>query len=225
MRRVRMKSLRTAAVLIAAAALAGCASLYTVDADVSSFSRWPAGRGAVDLRVRAPAVAAGAAAADADARGRGAAGARRRRPASPRPQAARPTSPSRSARASPRPTARRSTIPFWYGGVACGTGRSRYGRYGRPFWGPGWRWRRLGPVLRLAGVTSARSAVLIRDKRSGEPLYEARAESAGTDHGRGDDPAGDVRRRDAGLPGRQRRQPAPGHASSCRTEPKPPFAG
>ena len=33
------------ATLIAAAALTGCASLSNVDADVSSYSRWPAGRG------------------------------------------------------------------------------------------------------------------------------------------------------------------------------------
>jgi hypothetical protein len=35
---------RTIATVLAAAALAGCASLNNVDVDVSSFSRWPAGR-------------------------------------------------------------------------------------------------------------------------------------------------------------------------------------
>ena len=35
----------TIATLIAGAALTGCASMYNVDADVSSYSRWPAGRG------------------------------------------------------------------------------------------------------------------------------------------------------------------------------------
>jgi hypothetical protein len=37
--------MRTIANLAAVAVLAGCASLYDVDADVSSFSRLPAGRG------------------------------------------------------------------------------------------------------------------------------------------------------------------------------------
>ena len=35
---------RTIAAALAAAALAGCASLNNVESDVSSFSRWPAGR-------------------------------------------------------------------------------------------------------------------------------------------------------------------------------------
>jgi len=39
-----MTAWRAAAALVAVAALAGCASLYDVEVDVSSFSRWPAAR-------------------------------------------------------------------------------------------------------------------------------------------------------------------------------------
>ena len=65
--------------------------------------------------------------------------------------------------------------PFWYGGMYPWHRPFVYGRYGRPYWGPGWRrgyWD-YNPYY------DREAAILIRDKRSGEPLYEARAQSQG----------------------------------------------
>ena len=60
----------------------------------------------------------------------------------------------------------------------------RYGRYGRPYWGHYWGPYGGGGWYRGYGgyyspYYDREAAVLIRDKRSGEPLYEARAQSQG----------------------------------------------
>ena len=107
--------------------------------------------------------------------------------------------------------------PFWYGGYGGrGPGRSAtpptaaaYWRRG--YWGPGawapytWGW---GPYYDFP-YYQREVALLIRDKRSGDPLYEARAVSEGNSAGIPGGAAGDVRRRAQGFPERQRRQSAP----------------
>jgi hypothetical protein len=70
--------------------------------------------------------------------------------------------------------------PFWYGGRGMWHRPFVYGRYGRPFWGPYGRYGWWGPDF---PTYEREVGVLIRDKRSGDPLYEARAESEGTSSG------------------------------------------
>ena len=201
-------------------AAGGCASLNDVDADVSSYSRWPSGRAPGDLRLRAAAVAAGAGRSrrrcSRTRRARAiegagfVAGARRRR--------ARRHRAARRAHHRDRPLALRRSV-LVRRPAASGIGRSATAATAGRSGGPGWRrgyWGR--PVLRLVPATSARSRVLIRDKRSGEPLYEARARERGPTTGVGDGAAGDVRRRAEGLPGRRHDQPAPRHRLPRRAE-------
>ena len=153
-----------AAALAVAARSSGCASLNALDSDVSSFSRWPAGRAPATYAFeRLPSQQARPQQAqmleDAARRAVEAAGfVPRRRGRRARRHA------SRSARASPRPTARPSTTRS--GTAGCGPWLpavpGRYGRgYGRPYWGPYWgprTLRRLGSrLLRLPVTTSARS--------------------------------------------------------------------
>lgn len=168
---------RTVATLIAAAALAGCASLSTVDADVSSFSRWPAGRVAGTYAFeRLPSQQA-------------------------QPQqtqmledSARRAIESAGFVGTPQGVIPDVTIqlgaritetdrspfddPFWYGGRGIWHRPFVYGPYGPPFWGPGWR-RGYFDSSFDSSYYEREVAVLIRDKRSGEALYEGRAESQG----------------------------------------------
>lgn len=173
--------MKALAALIGAAALTGCASLYNVDADVSSFSRWPAGRGAATYafeRLPSQQTQPQQAQMLEDA-------ARRAIEGAGFVPAADGGVPDVTVQIGARITETdRSPFddPFWYGGRAIWHRPFVYGRYGRPFWGPGWRrgyWD--------SGFPSAyyehEAAVLIRDKRSGEPLYEARAESEGVTAG------------------------------------------
>jgi hypothetical protein len=168
---------RTVATVIAAAALGGCASLYNVDADVSSFSRWPVGRGAATYAFeRLPSQQAQPQQAqmleDAARRaieGSGFVAAPEGAVADVTVQlGARITETDRSP----------FDDPFWYGGRGIWHRPFVYGRYGRPFWGPGWRRGYLDSSFE-SSYYEREVAVLIRDKRSGEPLYEARAESQG----------------------------------------------
>lgn len=155
----------TLSLLIAAAALAGCASLNQLNSDVSSYSRWPADRKPASYAferlpsqearadtqqkledaARGALQAAGFTAADArDA--------------------------EYIVQLGARVNANDRSIyddPFWW------RGGLYYGRYGRGFWGPGFG----------AGFSSPtyerEVAVLIRDRKSGQPLYEARASNDG----------------------------------------------
>ena len=68
---------------------------------------------------------------------------------------------------------------FWRGGLRDGYGRYGYGRLGRGWggWGPGWGWGFGGPY---ASSTFEREvALLIRDRKTGQLLYEARADNNG----------------------------------------------
>jgi hypothetical protein len=168
---------------IAAAALSGCASLSNVDADVSSFSRWPAGRGAATYAFeRLPSQQA------------------QPQQAQMLEDAARPAIESVGLVAAPEGGAPDVMVqlgaritetalspyddPFWYGGMYPWSRPFGYGRYGRAYWGPGWGpgWHR-GYWDYYSPYYDREAAVLIRDKRSGEPLYEARAQNEGSTTG------------------------------------------
>ena len=65
---------------------------------------------------------------------------------------------------------------FWRGGFRYGYYGHHFGRWGRG-WGPGWGWGVGGPY---DSVTFEREvALLIRDRKTGQLLYEARASNAG----------------------------------------------
>ena len=174
---------RTLAALIVGVALSGCASLHNIDADVSSFSRWPAGRGPATYAFeRLPSQQA------------------QPQQAQMLEDAARRAIEGAGLVAAPEGGAPDVTVqlgaritetglspyddPFWYGGMYPWHRPFGYGRYGRPYWGPyGGPYGGLGWYRGYGGYYSPyydrEAAVLIRDKRSGEPLYEARAQSQG----------------------------------------------
>jgi Domain of unknown function (DUF4136) len=180
--------MRPIAAVIAAAALAGCASLNDVDADVSSFSRWPAGRSTSTYAFeRLPSQQAQPQQAQMleDAARRAVEGA-----------GFAPASEGGVADVTVQLGARITETdgspfddPFWYGGWGpwhrpFGYGYGYYGGYyGGPF-GPSWRRGYWGPYPYSGFPYYQREvAVLIRDKHSGEPLYEARASNEGSSSG------------------------------------------
>ena len=166
------------ATVVVVAALTGCASLGKLDAQVSSYSRWPAARppatyaferlpsqqvhpqqqqmleDAARLAVEAAGFAAVREGAVPDVTVQ---------------LGARITETDRSPFAD----------PFWY--CPWGSFHHPFGssRFGRPFSGPGWRHGSWGPGYDWP-YYEREVALLIRDKRSGEPLYEARATSEGS---------------------------------------------
>jgi hypothetical protein len=173
---------RALACLGLAAALSGCASLHRIDNDVSTFSRWPEGRVPSTYAFeRLPSQQA------------------RPQQAQLLEDAARqaieragfvPAPEGRAADVSVQLGARivetdRSPFddPFWYHGYGTWHRPFGYGRFGSPFWGPGWRGGLWGPHYPALPRYEREVAVLIRDKRTGEPLYEARAESEGSTAG------------------------------------------
>ncbi len=172
---------------LAAFALAGCASLDNIDADVSSYSRWPTDRGATTYafeRLPSQQVQPQTAQLLEDAARLAVEGAGFK----PATEAA---IPDVTIQIGARITAvDRSPYddPFWYGGYWGGywgsnwawrqpLGRARF--VGAPFWGPGWHGGYWGPPGYGTPYYEREVAVLIRDKRSGEPLYEGRAQSGG----------------------------------------------
>jgi hypothetical protein len=169
-------SLATVALASALAALGGCASLNTIDSDVSSYSQWPADRkpgsytferlpsqqanperqGALEMAARGALTAAGFSEAD-------------------------PANADVSVQVGARITRYERAPyydPFWRG----------YGPWGG--WGGwgGWGWGR-GPHLGLGmgyydvPSYSREVALLIRDRKSGSVLYETRASSEGGSSG------------------------------------------
>src|SRR5689334_4020724 len=173
--------MRTIAALLAAVALAGCASLHNVESDVTSFSRWPAGRAPSTYAFeRLPSQQANP------------------QQAQMLEDTARPAVEGAGFRPTPEGSAPDVTVqlgarvtavdlapwddPFWYGGFAW---HGPYGYWGRPwgpywgpyhgpYWGPSWRYG-YGPYPTT--TIEHEVALLMRDKKSGEPLYEARATS------------------------------------------------
>ena len=162
--------------IAAAATLAGCASLTTLDSEVSTFSRWPAGRTPATYafdRLPSQQVQPQQSQVLEDA-------ARRAIEAAGFVAAPEGALPDVSIQLGARITETdRSPFddPFWYGHWGSFHRPFGYGRHGRPFWGPGWRHHAFWGYDRPHYEREV--AVLIRDKRSGEPLYEARATSDG----------------------------------------------
>ena len=165
------------AILGIAFALAGCATLDAIDSDVTSFSRWPAGRqpGTYAFE-RLPSQQAEPQEAqvieDAARQAIESAG------FVPAPVG---TAPDVNVQLGARISeAGRSPFldPFWYGAWAPFYRPYGYGRFGRPFWGPGWGYG-YGGYGYGHRYFEREVGLLIRDRRSGEPLYEARASSDG----------------------------------------------
>lgn len=158
------------ATLALAAALGGCASMNNVDNEVSTYSQWPAARKPSTFAFeRLPSQQA-------------------------RPQeqgdleaAARPALLAAGFQEVSDPKAADTTVqvgvrvsrtdrgfyddPFWW------RGGLYYSRFGRPYWGPGFGMMYDSPRY------DREVAVLIRDRQSGQPLYEARAASDGLSSG------------------------------------------
>ncbi len=172
---------KSIAILVAAAALAGCASFHTLDVDVSSFSRWPAGRAPSTYAFeRLPSQQAHPQQAQVleDAARHAIEGVG----FAPAPEgAAADVTVQLGARITETD---RSPFddPFWYGSFGTWHRPFAYGRFATPFWGPGWRRGYWGAGYDFP-YYQREAAVLIRDKRSGAPLYEARAETEGTSSG------------------------------------------
>jgi uncharacterized protein DUF4136 len=161
----------------ALAALAGCATMNSVDSDVSTYSQWPSGRKPATFAFeRLPSQQA-------------------------RPQqqdqlesTARPAllaagftevGDAKAADVTVQVAARINRFdppiyadPFWgYGGLYYGYGRGYYGRgpYGGPYWGPAW-----GMSYHDSTPQYQREvAVLIRERESNQVLFEARAANDG----------------------------------------------
>lgn len=172
--------LRAIAIALAVATLAGCASLNRLDSEVTSHSRWPAerrpGTYAFD---RLPSQQANPQRAQVleDA-------ARRAIEAAGFVPAAEGARPSVGVQLGARITVTDRGVwddPFWYGGWGGPWGFSRP-FYPRGYYG-GWRGAGFGPWgtsgLYDRTTHEREVAVLIRDKASGEPLYEASATGDG----------------------------------------------
>lgn len=151
--------LRTLA-LVLLAALGGCAGFNSINAEVSSFSRWPAGRAPGSFAFerlpsqQTPEQDTVEAAARSALEGAGFQSAAARDSADVLVQVTSGSGISSVIRDS-------RDGPFWYGG----------GVYGRGFWGPGFGlgWRSDTPVYEF------RVDLVLRDRRSNEILYETHA--------------------------------------------------
>jgi hypothetical protein len=168
---------RIAISVVALAALAGCASINSLDSEVSSYGRWPAERKpATYVFERLPSQQAHPEQAQLleDS-------ARHALESAGFMPAAEGQAPDVSIQLGARITETdRSPFddPLWYGPWGSFHRPFVYGRFGQPFWGPSWRYGGWGPGYDLPWY-EREVAVLIRDKRSGEPLYETRANSDG----------------------------------------------
>ncbi len=169
--------LPSAALLIALTALAGCAGMNTVTSDVATFGEWPAGRAPATYAFdRLPSQAGNPKAVQAlEAAAQGALAKAGFKPA------AAGSEPDvlvqlgqRQFRTAYDPI---WADPLWYRGSF---GPWRY----NPWVGPGW-WVR-APYPAWDRVRYEReAALLIRDRASGKPLFEARASHDGATRGDG----------------------------------------
>jgi hypothetical protein len=157
---------KTLTLLIATIVLGGCASLNQLHSDVSSYSQWPAERKPATYAFeRLPSQMA-----RPDEQQRLEDAARGAIEAAGFSAAADEKSADFVVQLGARVNANDRSLYddpfFWRGGLW-------YSRYGRGFWGPGFG-------MGLSTPTYEREvAVLIRDRRSGAPLYEARASNDG----------------------------------------------
>ncbi len=156
-----------ACLLAATVALSGCAALNSVSSDVSSFGEWPADRKAGSYAFeRLPSQQANA--GTTEALEAAAAGALKKAGFTPVASGQQPDVlvqvGARVGRADQQPWA----DPIWWRG---GFGYYRHGPWGGPRWGMG---------LHFDAARYEREvAVLIRDRASGKPLFEARASNEG----------------------------------------------
>lgn len=155
------------AAALAAAALAGCANLGGTAVEVSTFGDWPAGRAPGSYAFdRLPSQAAKAERLEAleDAAAAALAGAGFK----PVAAGAEPDFLVQVGARVSRTDASPWDDPFWWHG---GFGRWRHRPWNGPFW---------GPSIRLEAPRYEREvALLIRDRTSGKPLFEARASTEG----------------------------------------------
>jgi Domain of unknown function (DUF4136) len=164
--------LKLISLLAVALALAGCAAFRNLNSEVSSYGQWPADRKPASyVFERLPSQQARPeqqqALEDAARRAVESAGFT---PAAD--DSAADVSIQLGARVSPN---ERSPYddPFWWRGGFFYSPYSHHSRFGRGFWGPGFG-------LQYASPTYEREvALLIRDRKTGRPLYEARASNDG----------------------------------------------
>lgn len=155
------------AAALATTALAGCANLGGTWVEVSTFGDWPSGRAPGTFAFeRLPSQAA----KSEQMQGLEAAAAAALAGAGFRPVAglAEPDFLVQLGARISRADASPWDDPFWWHG---GFGRRRHGPWRGPFWGPS---PRLDPPRYEREV-----ALLIRDRSSGKPLFEARASTEG----------------------------------------------
>lgn len=165
--------MRALTLLLGAALLTGCAAMNSLDTEVATYSRWPADRKPSTYAFeRLPSQQS-----HPEQQQRLEDAARPAIEGAGFAPAADPKTADVTVQVGARITMTdRSPFddPFWWG-----PGFRRpfpYARPGRVFWGPSWRYYG-GSALDYAYEREV--ALLIRDRRSGEPLYEASASSDG----------------------------------------------
>ena len=170
-RRAGLRVIGAVAALAVAGPLAGCAGLAALDSVVQSYGQWPAGRaGGTYAFERLPSQQAQPQRQEMlEAAARPALEAAGFRPAAPG------AAPDVTVQVGGRVT-RTDRAPWddplwWRGGV----GRWRHGPWVGPYWGAG--------AYTDAPRYEREVALLLRDRASGEPLYEARASSDGLTRG------------------------------------------
>jgi hypothetical protein len=181
---MKKTSIATLTLALAALGLGGCASLNTVDSDVSTYATWPAQRKASTYAFeRLPSQQARAQEAD-----------QLEAAARPSLQKAgfRETETAAQADTSVQVGVRVTRVdqrlyedPFWWrGAYSSRYYRGPWGPWGPawgPYWGPGW-----GPGASLYYDTprfDREVVVVIRDRKSNQVLYEARAVNEGNSAG------------------------------------------
>jgi hypothetical protein len=154
---------------LALAVLSGCAALKTFNSEVSTFGTWPAGRAAGTFAIdRLPSQQA-----NPDAQEPIEQAAQAALMAAGFAPVARGAEPDVLVQLGVRVTAQSRSPwddPAWWPG---GFRRWNWPRWGDPTWGWGWgaRWQQTEYAREVA--------LLIRDRASGQPLYEAHASSDG----------------------------------------------
>jgi hypothetical protein len=165
---------RLLSAMLLAAALAGCAALNTVSADLSTWGEWPAARAPGTYAFdRLPSQQARA--AEAESLEQAARPALERAGFTP---AAEGSTPDVLVQVAARTTQTASDLwrdPLWWrGGYAVGH---------RPWIGPTWR---VDPFFFDNRRYERQVALLLRDAATGKPLYEARVASEGSTMGGSD---------------------------------------
>jgi len=168
--------MRSILLLLAALALGGCAAMRSIDSDVSTYSRWPSERKPATYAFeRLPSQQA-----RPEQQQQLEAAARSAVEAAGFAPAGDPNGADVTVQVGGRVTAfDRSPFydPFWWGPGPHWP--YFYGRGGRLFYAPGWHSYGWGARWDYPTTYVREVALLIRDRRSGEPLYEARASNDG----------------------------------------------